>query len=226
MSSVLSKPLFLCKFTAPLSNQVNSLYEHFRKFRRRKFFADRTAGGVWFFHIKKSQTDHKWHPHLHCLIDSEFLEHKKISKLWHTITGDSKVVHIKAVTNPTNSVKHAARYAAEPCDLGTHSSIDGLEVFYALHGKRICGTWGTARTISFRPKPPPDSKSWKTVGAWSMVFDLKDSDDSAKAIWKSYWLEQPLIGGVNMKHIEIQMYETYMLSPPKLNPQNFFNFAA
>ena len=212
--------------TAPLADQVSALYSHFRKFRKRKFFADRTKGGVWFFHIKKSQTDHKWHPHLHCLIDSDFLEHKRISELWHKITGDSHIVHLKTVTNPTNSVKHAARYSAEPCDLSDHSHVDALEVFYALHGKRICGTWGTARMISFRPKAREDSKQWHEVGSWILVINEKDYDDNAAAIWKAYNLNQPLEPNISMYELELELYDNFIRAGPKKFCQTFFNFAA
>lgn len=211
---------------APLADQVSALYDHFRKFRKRKFFADRTRGGVWFFHIKKSQKDHKWHPHLHMLIDSDFLEHKKISELWHKITGDSKIVHIKAVTNPTNSVKHAARYSAEPCDLSTLSLVDGLELYYALNGRRLTGTWGSARMISFRPKPDPDAKKWQEIGSYDMVRKLKDSDDFAHQIWYAYCLGKPVASGVSMFQRSVEMYNKHMRSPPKFDPQGKFNFAA
>ncbi len=210
----------------PLADQVHDLYDHFRKFRKRKFFSDRTKGGVWFFHIKKSQTDHKWHPHLHCLIDSDFLEHKKISELWHKVTGDSHVVHIKAVTNPTNSVRHAARYSAEPCDLAGHSDIDSLEVFYALHGKRICGTWGSARMISFRPKAREDSESWKNIGTWQTIYSLKDEDDRAAMIWKAYALEKPLTAGVSLVEYEYEIYENFIRAGPTKVWQRSFHFAA
>lgn len=212
--------------TSPLADQVNALYSHFQKFRKRKFFKDRTRGGVWFFHIKKSQKDHKWHPHLHCLIDSDFLEHKKVSVLWHKITGDSKIVHIKAVTNPTNSVKHAARYSAEPCDLSTLDPMDGLELYYALQGRRLAGTWGTARMISFRPKPDPDRKRWKQIGSYDMVRQLKDSDDNAKAIWKAYCLGKPVAANVSMYALELEIYDNFIHAPPKFDPQGRFNFAA
>ena len=212
--------------SALLADQVNVLYHNFQKFRKRKFFKDRTKGGVWFFHIKKSKTDHKWHPHLHCLIDSDFLEHKKISQLWHKITGDSKIVHIKAVTNPTNSVKHAARYSAEPCDLSDHSEIDALEVFYALHGRRLAGTWGTARCISFRPKPREDSESWKEIGSWQTVYELRDSDENASAIWKAFNLGKPLSPGISMYDLELDLYDNFIRAGPKKNWQTFFHFAA
>lgn len=211
---------------ALLADQVHDIYDYFRKFRKRKFFRSKTRGGVWFFHIKKSQTDGRWHPHLHMLVDSDFLEHKEISKLWAKITGGSKIVHIKAVTNPQNSVKHAARYSAEPCDLSKHTVIDSLEVFYALHGKRICGTWGSARMISFRPKPREDSKQWKTIGNWQTVIGLKDTDENAALIWKAYNLEKPLDKGISMYETELEIYDNFIHAPPKSFNQTFFSFAA
>lgn len=212
--------------TSPLADQVNALYDYFRKFRKRKFFADRCKGGVWFFHIKKSQKDKLWHPHLHMLIDSDFLEHKRISELWCKITGGSKIVHVKAISNPANSVKHAARYSAEPCDLSAHSLADGLEVYYALVGRRICGTWGSARVISFRPKPQDDKKHWKNIGSYDMVRQLKDSDDRAHAIWKAYCLGKPVRDGVSLYDLEVEIYDNFMRAPPKFDPQGRFNFAA
>lgn len=211
---------------APLEHQIKHLYNYFRKFRKRKYLRDRIKGGVWFFHIKKSNHDHKWHPHLHCLIDSEWLDYTTVSDLWCKTTYGSHVVHIKSVTNPENSVRHAARYSAEPCDVSGLNLGDGLEVYYALQGRRICGTWGTARKISFRPKPPPDSKSWHTVGTWDMVLALKDYDDNAQAIWKCYHLEQPLVKGVSMYTLEEELYYGFIRAGPKKFIQSFFNFAA
>lgn len=212
--------------TAPLADQVNALYDYFRKFRKRKFFADRAKGGVWFFHIKKSQKDKLWHPHLHMLIDSDFLEHKRISELWCKITGGSKIVHVKAITNPANSVKHAARYSAEPCDLSAHSPVDGLEVYYALAGKRICGTWGSARVISFRPKPMDDHKQWHRIGSYDIVRELKDSDKFAAAIWRAYCLGKPVASDVSMFNRMVEKYDNFMRAPPNFDPQGRFNFAA
>lgn len=210
----------------PLMDQITLLYDYFRKFRRRKFFADHCRGGVWFFHIKKSGTDHRWHPHIHMLIDSDFLEHKRIKAEWLKITGNSHIVHVKAVTNPTNSVKHAARYSAEPCDLSTHTLADSVEVYYALAGKRICGSFGTAKSISFRPKPMPDKEKWKRIGSYDIVRELKDSDKFAKAIWKAYCLGKPVASDVSMFNRMVDQYNNYMRAPPKFNPQGRFNFAA
>lgn len=178
--------------TAPLKHQVYHLYKDFKKLRNRQLLKKKSKGGIWFFHIKRSKTDGLWHPHIHCLMDSDYIPKKAVSDLWRKITGGSYVVHLKTVENPRNSVSHAARYAAEPCDMSTLSESDGLEVFEAMHGKRLCGTWGTGRTMNLRKPPDPDSGSWKFVGSWNEVIMTQDSDPIAKAIMSAYVLDSSI----------------------------------
>ncbi len=211
---------------APLAYQTKCLYDYFRKLRKTAWFKKHVRGGTWFYHIKKSQSDHKWHPHIHCLVDSDYIDKTELSKRWLKITGSSKVVHIKAVTNPENSVKHAARYSAEPCNVADLQLADAVELFYALQGKRICGSWGTARGISFRPKPPDDSGKWKTIGSWITVVENLGYDDNADAIMKAFRLNKPLDKGISMYALELEIYDNFIHAPPKFDPQGRFNFAA
>lgn len=178
--------------TAPLKHQVFYLYKDFKKLRNRKLFSKKCDGGIWFFHIKRSKTDGLWHPHLHCLMDSQFIAKSAISSLWTKITKGSHVVHIKTVENPRNSVAHAARYAAEPCDISGMSEADAIEVFFAMHGKRLCGTWGTGRRMDLRKPADPETHLWKNIGTWNEVQSLADSDPTAMAILNAYVLDSEL----------------------------------
>lgn len=191
-----SRPLLLTltlkHTTAPLKHQVYYLYKDFKKLRNRKLFKKNSKGGIWFFHIKRSKTDGLWHPHLHCLMDSNYIDKKALSVLWSKITGGSHVIHLKTVINPRNSVAHAARYAAEPCDVSEMSTEDALEVFNTMHGKRLCGTWGSGRTMDLRKPKDKESCHWKNIGTWTEVQDLAYSDPIAKAIIDAYTLDHEL----------------------------------
>lgn len=211
--------------TAPLKHQVYHLYKDFKKLRQRKLFRKKSRGGIWFFHIKRSKSDGLWHPHLHCLMDSDFIAKKALSALWVKITGGSHVVHLKTVDNPQNSVAHAARYAGEPCDVSTMSIDDGQEVYYAMHGKRLCGTWGTGRSMDLRKPKDPDSKQWKSVGSWNDVQDLVDSDPRAKAIMDAYVLNSELDPFNTLIEPEPDPVFQKWIPPPRLFFQNSFNFA-
>lgn len=210
---------------APLKHQVHFLYKDFKKLRNRKLFRKKSYGGIWFFHIKRSRSDGYWHPHLHCLMDSEWIDKKELSTLWSKITGGSYVVHLKTVENPHNSVGHAARYSAEPCDVSTMPESDALEVFYAMHGKRLCGTWGTGRTMDLRKPKDPECKKWKSIGDWNEVRSLIDTDPKAKAIWRAYALSQPLDDGITFVEPEPPVEYKKWIPPPRLYFQPSFNFS-
>ncbi len=208
-----------------LKHQLKYLYKYFQKLRGRKFLKKLVRGGIWFFHIKKSKADDLWHPHLHCLMDADWIDKQKLSDLWKRITGGSYIVHLKTVTNPANSVRHAARYAAESCDLSDMSESDACEVFYALHKRRLAGTWGTGRTMNLRKKPDDSAGEWRSVGTWNNVMNLRHHDDHAAAIWKAYRTGNELDPSASMMTIEYDMEGREPIPPPRLFFQMAFNFS-
>lgn len=211
--------------TAPLKHQVFFLYKDFKKLRNRKLFRKSSKGGIWFFHIKRSISDGLWHPHLHCLMDSDWIDKMKLSALWSKVTGGSHVIHIKTVENPHNSVGHAARYSSEPCDLSTLSESDGQEVYYAMHGKRLCGTWGSGRTMNLRKPKDPESHEWKNIGDWNEVKSLIDTDPKAKAIMEAYVLNSELDVKNTLIAPEPETVFKKWIPPPRIFFQNAFNFS-
>ena len=210
---------------APLKHQLKYLYKYFQKLRGRKFLKKLVRGGIWFFHIKKSKADGLWHPHLHCLMDADWIDKQKLSDLWKRITGGSYIVHLKTVTNPANSVRHAARYAAESCDLSEMPASDALEVFYALHKRRLAGTWGTGRSMNLRKKPDDSAGEWRSVGTWNNIMNLRHHDNNAAAIWKAFRTGNYLDPSASMMTIEHDMEGREPIPPPRLFFQMAFNFS-
>ena len=190
------KPKFLTltlkHSTNCLSDQIDQLYKSFRKLRLFKEYKKLIHGGVWFFQIKKSKHDDLWHPHLHCVIDAKYIDHTKLWKTWLTITHTSKVVDIRSVKDEAQVAEYVARYAARPSDLAELQLGDQLELVTSLHGRRLCGTWGTARVVSLTPSKPQDSDDWKNIGSWWMVATMFDTDKRANHIWKAFQTNKPL----------------------------------
>lgn len=183
--------------SAPLKHQIECLYAFFRELRRIKDFRDSVTGGIWFFHIKRSNTDGFWHPHLHMLVTGRYIPTSRLRHIWLKVTKTSHVVHIRSVRNTDKAASESARYAACPCNLGDISPEDRVELVNTLHGKRICGTWGSGRSLSLRPEPLEDPHHWENLGTWEYVQSQRDTDDSAKAIIKAWQLNQPLPSGVD-----------------------------
>lgn len=200
-----------------LQDQIDFLYKSFAKFRNRKYVKDRTRGGVWFFQVTYNQKDKQWHPHLHVLLDSEFLDHTKIMQLWFKITKTSNVVHIRKVEDLDKTLSHNARYAARPSALLKIPEELWPDLFEAFNGRRICGTYGDAREISLRPSKPEDAGSWLAIGDFKTVQSLKDNDENAWQIWKAWLQGKPLEKDVTMKQIDdfIEDFEPDIRPPPK-----------
>lgn len=171
---------------APLSFQIDSLYEAFKKLRRRPWIKKRLTGGVWFFQVKKSDNDGRWHPHLHLLTDGRFIEHERICQIWKEVTHGSSVVDLKAVKDPKKAAEYVARYASAPCRLSDLSESDAVEVVDSLHGRRICGTWGNGRDIKLAPSKCPDAEDWEFLESFTAVIFKRRSSDYHKMIYESY----------------------------------------
>lgn len=189
----------------PLSLQIKNLYTYFKNLRRSSFWRRKVAGGVWFFQLKKSDTDELWHPHLHCVLDSDYMLHETLSALWNDITHGSPIVDIKIVRNPEKSADYVARYATAPANLIHLDTNDAVDCFRSLHGKRICGKFGTAEVIHLRPPKCDDKDSWQHVGNWSTVSQLADSNDDAALILKAWQSDDVLSSGISMYAVEYEI---------------------
>jgi len=186
----------------PLREIIAELYKYFRSIRRAKWFKKNVRGGIWFFQITKSKKDGLWHPHIHCLVDSNFLPKAELSELWELITGDSKIVDIRQVKDNKKTAEYVARYAATPCRLSNFNVDDAIEIVKTLHGKRLCGTWGTGRTMSFKITKPDDWLDWERIGNWWVVWNDKANPlwcQKIRACWlwnkKLEWLPPPDLMG-------------------------------
>jgi len=186
----------------PLDSQIQHLYESFRRYRRLNILKRNVAGGVWFFQIKKSDNDGLWHPHLHCVIDSPWIDKYALSAAWEVASRDSKIINIKEIRDAETMAEYVARYAARPSILATLKHVDRLELISCLHGRRLVGTWGTARSISLRPCKPPDSADWQNVGSFKLVISLLGKDDRADQLWKAFKTNSECPADCNLQDVE------------------------
>jgi len=181
---------------APLDHQLTHLYKYFRELRRRKDFRNAVTGGIWFFHIKRSKDDGLWHPHLHCLVTGLYIPKSRLRRLWVEVTCGSFIVGIRSVQETEKAASESARYAAAPASLAGMCLADRVELVECLHGKRICGTWGTGRQVSLRPEPLEDPHRWTSLGSWQYVNYCRDSNRNAEAILHAWHCHQPLPEGI------------------------------
>ncbi len=191
----------------PLQFQIKRIYDSFRKLRRRAYFQRLITGGVWFFQLKFNNDTQQWHPHIHCLVAGQFLPHARLKSLWHKITGDSHVVDIRPVTDLAGCSNEVARYATSPADITAVGMDRALEIFYATRHRRICGSWGSARTLTLRPTPLEHSGEWSKVADFFFINVQKDYDPKAKAFWQCFTRGEPYEGPPLQKLTDVFRHE-------------------
>ena len=179
---------------APLSLQISKLYDSFRKIRRRSVMANAVTGGIWFFQLKYNLTEEQWHPHIHCLVAGDYLPHTRLKEIWHAITGDSFIVDIRPVQDVAAASTEVARYATSPCDLASLPLTNAIDVFHATKGRRICGSWGSARGTTLAPSPQADNDEWQHVADFYYVSIHRDHIPHLAEFWRCFKTGEPYTG--------------------------------
>ena len=198
---------------APLEHQLKWLYEHFRLYRQRKLFRKTMHGGIWFFQLKRSKDKLQWHPHLHCVIDCEYIPQDKLSDEWRACTGSSSIVDIRAVRSTKKVAEYVSRYCARPAKLADYSEDEAIEIFTVFHNRKLCGTWGSGHKVSLRRPICSDKDKWVRVGSWRAVVSQKETLPRAKALIKAYMLNEPFPPGIVITEEKtiIEQYEASII---------------
>jgi hypothetical protein len=194
---------------APLATQITKLYDDFRKLRRHKQFRKYCHSGVWFFQVKLSKDGEQWHPHLHCVILGKYIPHDWLSKLWLRITKSSNIIDIRLVKNHDKMASYVARYSARPADLSSFPPFLQMEMFKAMHGRRLCGSWGVSGGLSLSPPRKLDESKFNNLGSFSKIMSLFESEPKAKEIFVAW-----ITGSSLPKHFQLFTVD-YLLSPTR-----------
>lgn len=210
--------------TAPLKEQIAALYKFFRAIRKTPFFKKKIKGGIWFFQIKKSKDDRYWHPHIHCLVEGAYVPQKELSALWKKITHGSYIVDIRAVKDGNKAAEYVARYAAAPCRLLGHTVDDALEIVQALHGQRICGTFGSAKGVILRPQKMEDAENWIELSSYASTRTGLGFDLQSDLIWIAWTNDSEFTGQIPDPPPKIDAALKKELEKPRAFQTTFFEF--
>lgn len=186
----------------PLSVQIDRIYDSFRQLRKRMQFKHHVRGGLWFFQVTVSRHNGHWHPHIHALIEGKYFPHHKLKSLWESITTDSYIVDIRAVRRARGAIKDVVRYIARPMSLKGLNDDQMRELHDSFHGRRLCGTFGTARSVSFKTEKFYNDDEWEKVGSWDTVVNMQHHDLNAACILDCFLRNEPLDPGRNVMLIE------------------------
>lgn len=153
--------------TEDLKVLLTKLLDGFKKLRRSSVWRSAVAGGCAFLEVKKVNG---WHPHLHLIVQGNWMDHKEVSKTWLQCTGDSSIVDIKLIREVEKTAAYVTKYASKPLDRSvTFNQKDLIEAMVVLKGVKLLTTFG-----SWRGEALCESASdevWETVCGLSTLME-------------------------------------------------------
>lgn len=161
---------FTLKHSAdPLPRQLDRLVRCFRNLRHRKLWraSVRTGyavieveyhpAGSWSPNGRRRSFD-EWHPHLHVIAATSFIDWSLLRAAWKSVTGDSDNIDCSLVESPTHAAHYISKYVGKPPNLDLRDQpARAAEYCAALRNRRLLMPFGETATHPQpeRPAPPP-----------------------------------------------------------------------
>lgn len=153
---------------APLSVQLTRLVESFKQLRQHPSVKHAIGGGAWFIEVKLGKDKGRWHPHLHVIVEGEFIDQKTLCRSWYEVTGDSYIADIRSIGDVAQRARYVTKYATKPLHNEVTLQPAKLDEFVtAIKSRRLyqCfGSWSKAVK-----RDPPDARKLERVAALSTL---------------------------------------------------------
>lgn len=152
-----------------LAARVNSILQDFRALRKLPVWKDHVRGAVAVLEVTRGAKGKHWHAHLHILFDGRYLPQELLKRAWWEITGDSFIVHLKAIHGKKAGARYISSYIGKPVNVTSWTDKDLQEYARALHGRRLLSTSGSMHNpeedSDAEPDVPPPSTHLVSVNA-------------------------------------------------------------
>jgi hypothetical protein len=164
-----------------LTNNIEKLYESFKKLRKTSLWKTTQRGGVGFLEVKRSRDRQHWHAHLHVISQGKFIDGQKLSWTWRNITTDSYIVDVRLVHSPHQVLQYVTKYASKPFDPTMFEDPDTLdEAILALKGKRMALTYGNWKGLQMTETP--DKDAWEFLDTLEGIARKAAEGDAAALV--------------------------------------------
>lgn len=141
----------------PLASHISDLLNSFRRFRRTKLWRRHVRCGYWFLEITLNLETQLWHPHVHVVMDADYVSQAILQDAWSTIVGVRSILWIERVRNSRDAARELAKYATKPAAVQGYSENQVLQLATSLHGRTLMHGFG--KVPKLRPDEDLDSAS-------------------------------------------------------------------
>jgi hypothetical protein len=123
-----------------LRDQITSLLNTFRGFRRTPAFKRHVQGGMYCLEVSRKPKADSWHVHLHVVVTGLYWGQRELARDWSEVVGQDAIVWISRAGD--RHASYLAKYIGAPDKL--HLLDPGLirEYEYGIHGRRMIQSFG------------------------------------------------------------------------------------
>lgn len=166
---------------APLENQLKRLTAAFAKLRRRKAGKKYLRGGIYVIEVTYNAEADQWHPHLHVVAEGRYWPQHELADLWQTITGDSRIVDLRACHDRRSTVNYVTSYVSKsqtPRDVSPERLWEWCQ---ATHGRPLARPFGNCHGARLSPKPESIPSGTTNLLPLDALLDSVEQQDPAAA---------------------------------------------
>jgi hypothetical protein len=131
--------------------------------------------------LSRNRETGAWHPHLHVLFEGNYLPHAVARDAWHSVTGDSYIVDVRAIRTVAQACGYVVKYATKATGANVWTHPESLhEAMISLVGRRTFNSFGTWRSLSLA-RPREDDLIWNPVCSLATLVARVRSGDLPSA---------------------------------------------
>ena len=126
-----------------LRDLLKFLRTRFAMLRRTLYWKSLVRGGIYTVEITWNAKSKEWHPHLHAIIDGNYIPQADLVKVWSQVVGDDAGVDIRKVSSIRKISNYLAAYVSKSCDLSNLPPDQLVEWAIETHALRLAQTFGS-----------------------------------------------------------------------------------
>jgi len=150
------------------------LNKSFTKFRQRCSWKKKVRSYVAARELTFNRKRGTWHGHLHLVMDADWWDQAEIAKEWEKVTGDSRIVDIRAAHAGTE--RELLKYMVKAADLPPAQLRECADSLRGVREVSAGGAWyGKVRPEDLEREPGEDSET--EIWTFPELFDLLPARD-------------------------------------------------